>query len=100
MGTLTKRGDNDRRRDFSQDMRSLSKNRSKSRDSRERNRTERGRTRERNSSKDRSKSNTDCKSCKCEDCEKLRKFTKELSINWCQNITVNEEIVVNFTVCV
>ena len=78
-------------------MRSLSRNRSKSRDSRERNRTERGRTRERNSSKDRSKSNTDCKSCKCEDCEKLRKFAKELKINWCQNITVNEEILVNFT---
>ena len=78
-------------------MRSLSRNRSKSRDSRERNRTERGRTRERNNSKDRSKSNTDCKSCKCEDCEKLRQFAKELKINWCQNITVNEEIVVNFT---
>merc|ERR1711867_232478 len=91
------RRDNDRRRDFSRDMRSLSRNRSKSRDSRDRNRTERGRTRERNSSKDRSKSDTDCKSCKCEDCEKLRKFAKELSINWCQNITVNEEILVNFT---
>ena len=24
-------------------------------------------------------------------------FTKELKINWCQNITVNEEIIVNFT---
>ena len=77
-------------------MRSMSRNRSKSRDSGE-NRTERGRTRERNNSKDRSKSNTDCRSCKCEDCEKLRKFAKELKINWCQNITVNEEIVVNYT---
>ena len=69
------RGKNDRRRDFSRDMRSLSRNRSKSQDSRE-NKTERGRTRERNNSKDRSKSNTDCKSCKCEDCEKLRQFPK------------------------
>merc|ERR1711867_68804 len=56
-----------------------------------------GAMRERNNSKDRSKSNTDCKSCKCEDCEKLRHFAKELKINWCQNITVNEEIIVNFT---
>ena len=80
----------DRRRDFSRDMRSLSRNRSKSRDSRERNRTERGRTRERNSSEDNSKPNTDCKGCKCEDCEQLRKVAKELSINWCEDITVNE----------
>merc|ERR1711867_428851 len=77
-------------------MRSVSRNMSKSRDSGG-DRTERGRTSERNNSKDRSKSNTDCRNCKCEDCEKLRKFAKELKINWCQNITVNEEIVVNYT---
>ena len=78
-------------------MRSMSRNRSKSPKSRDRNRTERGRTRERNSSKDNSKPNTDCKGCKCEDCEQLRKVAKELSVNWCENITVNEEILVNFT---
>merc|ERR1712115_733886 len=72
----------------------MSRNRSKSKYSGE-NRTDRGIPRERNNSRDRSKSG--CRSCKCEDCEKPRHFTKELKINWCQNITVNEEIVVNFT---
>ena len=75
-------------------MRSVSRNRSKSRNSRENN-AERGRTRERYNSKDRSKSG--CRNCKCEDCENIRKFAKELKINWCKNITVNEEIVVNYT---
>ena len=75
-------------------MRSYSRQRSKSRDSGE-NQTERGRSRDRNSRGDRSKSG--CRSCKCESCEKLMNFAKELKINWCQNITVNEEIIVNFT---
>ena len=51
----------DKRRDFSRDMRSYSRYRSKSRDSGE-NRTERGRSRDRNNKGDRSKSG--CRSCK------------------------------------
>merc|ERR1712115_141606 len=35
--------------------------------------------------------------CKCEDCEKMKKATKELNVNWCEEFTVNEEILVNFT---
>merc|ERR1711895_143548 len=88
------KGQNDRHRDFSRDMRDMSRNRSKSRNSRENN-TERGRTRERYNSKDRSKSG--CRSCKCEECKNLRQFAKELKINWCQNMIMNEEIVVNYT---
>ena len=75
-------------------MRSYSRQRSKSRDSGE-NRKDRGRLRDRNNSGDRSKSG--CRSCKCESCEKLMNFAKELKINRCQNITVNEEIIVNYT---
>merc|ERR1712240_194172 len=88
------KGQNDRYRDFSRDMRSVSRNSSKSRNSRENN-TERGRPRDRYDSKDRSKSG--CRNCKCEDCEKVRQFAKELKINWCQNIIIDEEIVVNYT---
>merc|ERR1711895_262696 len=84
----------DRRRDFSRDMRSYSTQRSKSRDSGE-NRKDRGRSRDRKNSGDRSKSG--CRSCKCESCEKIMNLATELKINWCQNITMNEEIIVNFT---
>merc|ERR1711867_401341 len=59
------------------------------------NRTDRGRPRDRNNSGDRSKSG--CRSCKCESCEKILNLAKELKMNWCQTITVNEEIIVNFT---
>ena len=75
-------------------MRSYSRQRSKSRDSGEY-RKDRGRSRDRKNSGDRSKSG--CRGCKCESCEKLSNIAKELKINWCQNITVNEEIIVNFT---
>merc|ERR1711895_350377 len=80
----------DRRRDFSRDMRSYSRQRSKSRDSGEYCK-ERGRSRDRKNSGDRSKSG--CRGCKCESCEKILNLAKELKVNWCQNITVNEEIV-------
>ncbi len=75
-------------------MRSYSRQRSKSRDSGEYHK-ERGRSRDRKNSGDRSKSG--CRACKCESCEKVVNLAKELKINWCQNITLNEEIVVNFT---
>ena len=78
-------------------MRSMSRNRSKSPNSRDRSRTERGRTNERSGSKDNNKQDKYCRGCKCEDCEKMRKTAKELNINWCEEFTVNEEILVNFT---
>merc|ERR1711895_116261 len=84
----------DRQRDFSRDMRSYSRQRSKSRDSGEY-RKDRGRSRDRKNSENRSKSG--CRGCKCESCEKLLNLANELKVNWCQNITVDEEIVVNFT---
>merc|ERR1712112_324293 len=92
------RRDNDRQRSFSRDMRSMSRNRSKSPNSRDRSRTERGRTNEKRSgSKNNNKQYTYYIGCKCEDCEKMRKTAKELNVNWCEEFTVNEEILVNFT---
>merc|ERR1711873_198333 len=79
-------------------MRSMSRNRSESPNSRDRSRPERGRTNEKRSgSKNNNKQYTYCIGCKCEDCDKMRKTTKELNVNWCEEFTVNEEILVNFT---
>ena len=75
-------------------MRSMSRNRSKSPNGRDRSRTERGRTNEKRSG---SKQYKNCIGCKCEDCEKMRKTAKELNVNWCEEFTMNEEILVNFT---
>merc|ERR1712115_378714 len=91
------RRDNDRQRSFSRDMMSMSRNRSRSPNGRDRSRTERGRTNERSGSKDNNKQDKYCRGCKCEDCEKMRKTAKELNVNWCEEFTVNEEILVNFT---
>ena len=84
----------ERRRDFSRDMRSYSGQRSKSRDSGEY-RKDRGRSKDRKNSEKRSKSG--CRGCKCESCEKILNLANELKVNWCQNIIIDEEIVVNFT---
>merc|ERR1711989_38198 len=92
------RRDNDRQRSFSRDLRSMSRNRSRSPNGRDRSRTERGRTNEKRSgSKDNKKEYENCIGCKCEDCEKMRKTAKELNVNWCEEFTMNEEILVNFT---
>ena len=79
-------------------MRSMSRNRSRSPNGRDRSRTERGRTNEKRSgSKENNKQYKYCIGCKCEDCEKMRKTAKELNVNWCEEFTMNEEILVNFT---
>merc|ERR1711873_141571 len=92
------RRDNDRQRSFSSDMRSMSRNRSRSPNGRDRSRTERERTNEKRSgSKENNKQYKNCIGCKCEDCEKMRKTAKELNIKWCEEFTMNEEILVNFT---
>merc|ERR1711962_1700962 len=88
------RRDDDRQRSFSRDMRSMSRNRSRSPNDRDRSRIERGRTNEKRSG---SKQYKNCIGCKCEDCEKMRKTAKELNVNWCEEFTMNEEILVNFT---
>merc|ERR1712243_404395 len=89
------RRDNDRQRSFSRNMRSMSRNRSTSPDSRDRSRTERGRTNEKRSgSKNNNKQYTNCLGCKWEECEKMRKTAKELNVKFCQEFTVNEEILV------
>merc|ERR1712115_121174 len=56
---------------------------------------DRRRSKDRKDSGDRSRSG--CRACKCESCGKLVNLAKELKINWCQNITLNENIVENFT---
>jgi len=84
----------DRRRDFSRDMRSYSRQRTKSRDSGEYPK-ERGRSKDRKDSEDRSRSG--CRACKCESCGKLVNLAKELKINWCQNITLHNNKIKNFT---
>merc|ERR1712243_199481 len=95
------RRESDRPRNFSRDMRSMSRNgrdRSKSENSRDRSRSERGRTDEKRSgSKENKKENRNCIGCKCVDCEKMRKNAKELNVNWCEEYKLNEEILVNYT---
>ena len=88
------RGSNERQRSFSRDMRSLSRGRSNSSDERNR-RTERGRSQERRgTSKNRNRQNT-CIACTCENCERMRKTSSDLNVNWCEEY--NEEILINFT---
>merc|ERR1712240_172933 len=84
----------DRRRDFSRDMRSYSRQRTKSRDSGEYPK-ERGRSKDRKDLEDRSRPG--CRACKCESCGKLVNLPKELKINWCQNITLHNNKIENFT---
>ena len=84
----------DRRRDFSREMRSYSRQRSRSGDSEEY-RKDRGGSKDRKNPENRSESG--CRGCKCESCEKLLNLANEVKVNWCQNITVDEEIVVHFT---
>merc|ERR1711962_1777387 len=86
--------ENDRKRSFSRDMRSISRNKSKSPNGRNRSTTERGRTNEKRSDSIQYKN---CIGCKCEDCEKMRKTAKELNVNWCEEFTMNEEKLVNYT---
>merc|ERR1712080_252196 len=80
------RRDNDRQRSFSRDMRSMSRKRSKSPNRRDGSRTERS------SSKDNTKQYKKCIGCKCEECEKMRKAAKELTVNCCdaEEFTINE----------
>ena len=68
-------------------MRSLSRGRSNS--SNERNRgTARGTSRNRNKK-------YACIACKCVDCERMKKISDDLNVNWCEEYS--EEILVNFT---
>ena len=82
-------------------MRSMSRNgrdRSRSENGRDRSRSERGRTNEKRSgSKENKKEYRNCIGCKCVDCEKMRKNSKELNVNWCDGYQLNEEILVNYT---
>merc|ERR1712002_784100 len=86
------RGDNDRRRSFSRNMREVSRHRSKSPRGRQRSSSNtRGRTRER------SGSGGGCHRCKCVDCDKMVKTTKELNVKWCEEFNLTEEILINYT---
>merc|ERR1712163_79075 len=70
------KGSKERQRSFSRDMRSLSRGRSNS--SNERNRgTARGTSRNRNKK-------YACIACKCIYCERMRKISEDLKVNWCQ----------------
>ncbi len=61
------------------------RDRSRSENSRDRSRSERGRTKEKRSgSKENKKEYRNCIGCKCVDCEKMRKNTKGLNVNWCK----------------
>merc|ERR1712002_1394481 len=76
-------------------MRAVSRNRSKSPLERKRSSSNnRGRTRERSGSAARSKS---CVRCKCEACDNMAKVAKELNVKWCEEFTLKEEILVNYT---
>ena len=76
-------------------MRSMSRERSKSSNERNRRGTERGRSQERRgTSRNRNKQNT-CIACTCDNCERMRKTSSDLNVNWCEEY--NEEILVNFT---
>merc|ERR1712112_399306 len=88
------KGDKDRKRSFSREMRAVSRNRSKSPLERQRSSSNRGRTRERSGSAARSKS---CIRCKCEACDNMAKVAKELNVKWCEEFTLTEEILVNYT---
>ena len=72
------RKDNNRQRSFSRDMRSVSRNRNKSRDKRDGNRQERGRSTGRKNDK---KQELSCTGCTCDNCEKLREAAKGLNVN-------------------
>ena len=76
-------------------MRSMSRDRSKSANERNKRGTERGRSQERRgTSRNRNKQNT-CIACTCGNCERMRKTSCDLNVNWCEEY--NEEILVNFT---
>ena len=72
-------------------MRSLSRERDRSR-------SEGGRTNEKRSgSKDNKKEFKNCIACKCNECIKMRKSAKELNVQLCEGYELNEEILVNYT---
>ena len=76
-------------------MRSMSRDRSKSANERNKRGTERGRSQDRRgTSRNRNKQNT-CIACTCDNCERMRKTSSDLNVNWCEEY--NEEILVNFT---
>ena len=75
-------------------MRSVSRNRSKSRDKRDGNRQERGRSTGRRNDK---KQELSCTGCTCDNCEKMRETAKELNVNWCEEFKENGKVQVSFT---
>ena len=87
-----------RPRSFSRDMRSLSRQRDRSKSEGGRSNSERGRTDEKRSgSKDNKKEFRNCIACKCDDCTKMRKSAKELNVQLCEGYELDEEILVNYT---
>merc|ERR1712112_692091 len=89
------KGEKDRRRSFSREMREVSRNRSKSPRERKRSSSSnRGRTRERSGS---AGGTNGCIRCKCETCDNMAKVAKELNVKWCKEFTLKEEILVNYT---
>ena len=83
-------------RDFSRDMRSLSRPRSRSKE-------ERGRSGFRREDKisasreDGKREYKNCIGCKCESCVKMRKNAQEMNVNLCEGYAMNEEFLVNYT---
>ena len=77
-------------------MRSLSRQRDRSKSEGGRSNSERGRTDEKRSgSKDNKREYKSCIGCKCDDCVKMRKSAKELNVQLCDGYELNEEILVN-----
>ena len=75
-------------------MRSVSRNRNKSRDKRDGHRQERGRSTGRKNDK---KQELSCTGCTCDNCEKLREAAKGLNVNWCEEYKENGETQANVT---
>ena len=78
-----------RPRSFSRDMRSVSRQRDRSRGEKT--------DEKRSGSKEDKKEYKNCIGCKCEDCVKMRKSAKELNVQLCDGYELNEEILVNYT---
>ena len=78
-----------RPRSFSRDMRSVSRQRDRSRGEKT--------DEKRSGSKENKKEYKNCIGCKCEDCMKMRKSAKELNLQLCDGFELDKEILVNFT---
>ena len=78
-----------RPRSFSRDMRSVSRQRDRSRGEKT--------DEKRSGSKEDKREYKSCIGCKCDDCVKMRKSAKELNVQLCDGYELNEEILVNYT---